>query len=112
MIRFDEKNRILIHPGVTDMRKGINGLMAMAKDIRPGDVHVFCSKDRRKVKILEICDSCCYLYEKLVFRSKFQWPSIGDSSCINLDGIMAILNSPDYVTRAELGGKSLNLKAF
>lgn len=112
MIRFDEKNRILIHPGVTDMRKGINGLMVMVKEIKPGDVHVFCSKDRRKVKILEMCENCCYLYEKLVFRAKFQWPCMGDPSRIDPEEIMAVINSPDYVTRAELGGKTLNFKAY
>lgn len=112
MLKIDDGSRILIHPGVTDMRKGVNGLMLLAKGLRQGEVHVFCSKDRRKVKILEMGESCCYLHQKVIYRSRFQWPMTGSASDIRAEEIMAILDSPDFVTRVELSGKSLNLKAF
>jgi len=56
-------------PGVTDMRCGYHRLMQIVKhkfhrDPYSGDVFLFMSRDRRKVKMIHFEKHACYLHEK------------------------------------------------
>ena len=57
MLNFASDNKIYLSLGVTDMRKGINGLSLLASDIiskrvSTGSIFVFRGKRSDKIKIL------------------------------------------------------------
>ena len=62
-----------------DMRKQINGLVALVKDYfslspQSNQVYVFVSKDKRKVKMLHWHGNGFVLLYKKLEREKFVWP--------------------------------------
>jgi transposase len=81
MFRIDEKKtpQIFIRPGVTDMRKAINGLsMIVQEEIRhdpfSGNYYAFCSRSRRLIKILYWDRNGFCLWHKRLEEDKFPWP--------------------------------------
>jgi transposase len=74
-----EKIRIYIRPGVTDFRKQINGLTLMARyrmgmDPLSGDLFVFCSRDRRKLKAVYWDRNGFCMWQKRLEKDRFPWP--------------------------------------
>lgn len=74
-----EKIRIYIRPGVTDFRKQINGLTLMARyrmgmDPLSGDMFVFCSRDRRKLKAVYWDRNGFCMWQKRLEKDRFPWP--------------------------------------
>jgi transposase len=70
---------IYIQPGVTDMRKHINGLSAwvqeqMGQDVFGGSLFLFCSRDRKRLKILYWEKNGFCLWVKRLEKDKFPWP--------------------------------------
>jgi transposase len=89
MIRFNEKP-VYICCGPTDMRKSINGLMALVKEAFSLDpfmeaIFVFCNHNRDKIKILEWDGDGFWLYFKRLERGRFRWPAAGEDAVMNLD---------------------------
>jgi len=81
MFRIDEKEnpQIFIRPGMTDMRKAINGLsMLVQEEIghNPfnGNYYAFCSRNRRLIKILYWDTNGFCLWHKRLEEDKFPWP--------------------------------------
>jgi len=71
--------RIFIKPGVTDMRKQINGLAIMIEekmklDPLNGHLYLFCNKSRRRMKILYWDRNGFCLWLKRLELDKFPWP--------------------------------------
>jgi transposase len=71
--------RIFLARGATDMRKGIDGLCALARDAvgeDPFTGHLFAFANRRRdtVKILVWDRSGFWLFMKRLERGTFQWP--------------------------------------
>ena len=92
--------------GVTDMRKSINGLMALVQSNFKLDpfseaVFVFCNRNRDRVKILEWDVDGFWLYFKRLEKGHFRWPKKGGESTMTLtDEELAVL----------LGGVRIELK--
>jgi transposase len=89
MIRFNEKP-VYICCGPTDMRKSINGLMALVKESFSLDpfmeaLFVFCNRNRDRIKILEWDGDGFWLYFKRLERGHFRWPAAGEEAVMNLD---------------------------
>lgn len=68
--------------GFTDMRKSINGLMALVQgsfnlDPFSDALFVFCNKNRDRIKILEWDTDGFWLYFKRLERGHFRWPRTG-----------------------------------
>jgi transposase len=79
MIALPTSTRVWIAAGVTDMRKGTNGLSAIvptALGERPfsGDVFVFSGKHGALVKLLWWSGDGINLYAKRLERGRFVWP--------------------------------------
>ena len=85
MIDLATVDRVRAYPGATDMRLGSYGLrkiVAADEEPRPGTLYVFCSKDRRRVRILEVCEDSVWLHECRLRRAKFEWPKAkGEPIC-------------------------------
>lgn len=65
--------------GVTDMRKGMNGLalqvqQALGRDPHAGDLYVFRGRRADLVKVLWHDDVGMNLYAKRLERGRFVWP--------------------------------------
>ena len=77
--------RVWIAAGVTDMRKGMDGLAAMVQSVlgeRPfsGDVFVFRGKRGDLVKLLWWSGDGMNLYAKRLERGRFVWPQATSGS--------------------------------
>ena len=71
--------RIWLAAGVTDMRKGMNGLalqvqQALGRDPHAGDLYVFRGRRADLVKVLWHDDLGMSLYAKRLERGRFVWP--------------------------------------
>jgi transposase len=89
MIRWDDKP-VYLCCGPTDMRKSINGLMALVQhsfslDPFSESLFVFCNKRRDRIKILEWDGDGFWVYFKRLERGRFPWPAEGDISTMILD---------------------------
>jgi transposase len=79
MLNFAANRRIFLARASTDMRRGIDTLSSMVqhqlgKDPMAGDIFVFVSKDRRRVKILVWDASGFWLCLKRLERGTFALP--------------------------------------
>ena len=75
--------------GVTDMRKSINGLMALVQNSFKLDpfadaLFVFCNRKRDRIKILEWDGDGFWLYFKRLERGRFRWPGEGEDNTMIL----------------------------
>ena len=85
MIQPPAGARLYLAAGVTDMRKGIAGLSAMAQEggrQRPSNGAVFAFRGRRgdRIKLLFWDGQGFCLYYKVLERGRFPWPSAADGS--------------------------------
>ena len=72
-------NKIYIVCGYTDMRKSIDGLMAIIQhtfDMDPfaNALYLFCGKRRDRIKALHHMKDGFILYYKRLDQGKYQWP--------------------------------------
>ena len=75
--------RVYLACGVTDMRKGISGLAALAQQVlnqNPASGAVFAFRGRRgdRIKLLMWDGQGFCLYYKVLERGRFPWPSPAD----------------------------------
>jgi len=83
--------RVYLACGGTDMRKSINGLMAIVEsgfslDPFDGALFVFCNKNRDRLKILEWDTDGFWLYFKRLEKGHFRWPAVGETATMTLTG--------------------------
>lgn len=79
MFCLNDTMRYHLCPGCTDMRKGINSLIGVAKekmcaDVRNGDVFIFISNSRRLMKLLHAEDGGMLMYVKRLEAGRFKLP--------------------------------------
>jgi transposase len=82
-------DRIYLCCGVTDMRRGINGLARMVQQILTQDPHggaIFCFRGRKGhiVKVLSHDDQGFCLFTKRLTNGCFAWPSTKDQVAVTL----------------------------
>lgn len=76
--------KIYIVTGRTDMRKSIDGLMAIIRDTYDMDpyanaVYLFCGRSRDRIKALHFeRDGFVMIYKRLDNKGRFQWPKNPD----------------------------------
>jgi len=88
MLNFGKKT-VYLCCGHTDMRKSINGLMALvsgsfALDPFAEALFVFCNRRRDRIKTLEWDTDGFWLYFKRLERGHFRWPGVGESKTMTL----------------------------
>lgn len=90
MLSFNGKT-VYLCCGHTDMRKSINGLMALVQtsfelDPFTGAAFVFCNRNRDRLKILEWDTDGFWLYFKRLEKGHFRWPQPGEAPVMTLSG--------------------------
>jgi transposase len=84
-----KNQRVYLACGGTDMRKSINGLMAIVEssfslDPFDGALFVFCNKNRDRLKILVWDGDGFWLHFKRLEKGHFRWPTVGDEATMTL----------------------------
>ena len=96
------KVRIFVRPGITDMRKQINGLAVIAEAVmnqRPfsGNLFLFCGRSRSVMKVLYWDRNGFCLWMKRLEKDRFPWPSDdGEAREIDRDQILLLLRGIDF----------------
>ncbi len=89
--------RVYLACGVTDMRKGIEGLAAIAQDVlgqKPAGGAVFAFRGRRgdRIKLLYFDGQGFCLYYKILQKGRFPWPSPADGTARLTSAQLAMLS--------------------
>lgn len=80
MISDITDKQVYLACGSTDLRKSIDGLAVLVKEVFSLDpfsqcLFVFCNRKRDKLKILQWEHNGFWLYYRRLERGKFRWPS-------------------------------------
>lgn len=94
--------QIFIRPGVTDMRKAINGLAIIAteqmeQDPLCGALFLFCNRYRRIMKALYWDQNGFCLWQKRLEKHRFPWPQTEEAArTINSGELRMLLEGIDF----------------
>lgn len=115
MIIDFSKITIFIRPGVTDMRKQINGLSIltedeMGKDSGDGSFYLFCSRNRKQLKCIYWDKNGFCLWQKKLEKDKFPWPMTQEEvQEIDLAKLKLLLSGIDFwKAHKEIKFKEMN----
>ena len=105
MLSLPTSVRVYLARGATDMRKSIDGLAAVTKEVLGSDplsghLFVFCNGRRDRIKILYWERTGFWLLHKRLERGTFAWPVPTESATAQVE-----LSSSDLA--ALLGGLDL-----
>lgn len=84
--------RVYVAPGVTDMRKSFNGLMAATREVLGADplsghLFAFCNRRRTLIKLLLWDGTGYWIFAKRLERGTFAWPKVSEGKAkISLSG--------------------------
>ena len=89
MLNIDNKIKIYLYAGTTDMRKGMHGLAMLAEEkvsekYDKEGLFVFRGKKGDRIKILWWDGQGFCLYYKCMDRGKFAWPKSGEVGIIGI----------------------------
>jgi len=104
MIPIPASTRVWLAAGVTDMRKGFNGLAALAQDVLKQDPfsgHLFVFRGRRGdlLKVIWFDGQGACLFSKRLERGRFVWPSAsGGKLVIGAAQLSMLLEGIDWRT--------------
>ena len=96
------KVAIFVRPGITDMRKQINGLSVMAeyemrKDSGSGCLFLFCSRNRKNLKCIYWDRNGFCMWQKKLEKDKFPWPMTEeDVQEITFDQLRMLIDGIDF----------------
>jgi transposase len=97
-----QEYEIYIKPGKTDMRKAIvslNEIIAyeMKKDIYSKSLFMFCSKNRKTIKIVYWDRNGFCMWQKKLEKEKFIWPKVkSEIDQISEEQLNWLLSGLDY----------------
>lgn len=102
MIVDFESVSIFIRPGITDMRKQVNGLSIivdekMNENPGSGSLYLFCNREKKLLKCLWWDRNGFCLWQKRVEKGRFPWPNTDEEARrINPDQLMMLLSGIDF----------------
>lgn len=102
MIYDLESVSIYVRPGITDMRKQINGLSVIVEEemmLNPvsGALFLFCSRNRKLLKCIYWDKNGFCLWLKRLEKDKFPWPENPEQAEeINLNQLKMILSGINF----------------
>lgn len=101
IVDFNDLN-IYIRPGITDMRKQINGLSILVEeDMKQnpfsGSLFLFCNRQRRLLKILYWDRNGFCLWLKRLEKDRFPWPADENAASeLSYDQFQWLLDGIDF----------------
>jgi len=109
------KVSIFVRPGITDMRKQINGLSILAEDemkqdSASGSLFLFCSKNRKNLKCIYWDKNGFCMWQKKLEKDKFPWPMTTEAAeQINSEQLQLLLEGIDFwKAHKEIKFKEMN----
>ena len=89
MIAAASSLNVYLAPGVTDMRKSIDGLALIVSEVLELDpfsqsLFVFCNRGRNKLKILHWQNNGFWFYYRRLEKGCFNWPAADSNDTICL----------------------------
>ena len=69
-----EGKRVMVYPGPTDFRYGIDGLSLLVGEREEGVVYAFCGKSGKSLKFLEFEKDAAWLTQAKIARGRFPFP--------------------------------------
>jgi hypothetical protein len=112
MIELKSIEHIYLHPGKTDLSLGMYGLRKLIAEPKPHCLCVFAGKSMSAIKIIETEEHACWLYQKKLFKGKFQYPSEGEESELTKEEISYIIEGVSLVARIESKDKKTNYRYY
>ena len=94
--------QIYVRPGITDMRKQINGLSVIAEEemkLNPGSgsLFLFCSRSRKLLKCIYWDKNGFCLWQKKLEKNKYPWPNTEQQAKkISQEQLGMLLNGIDF----------------
>ena len=105
MIDLNDIDKIYLFTGNTDFRLGISGLtkivLSSFQANQQGNLFVFCSKNKKAIKILEFDNTGISLYHKKLNIGKYIYHDTGMMGQINKEELKILLNGLEFVYRIE-----------
>lgn len=111
--------RVYVAPGITDMRKSFNGLVAATREVLGADplsghLFAFCNRRRTLIKMLLWDGTGFWIFAKRLERGTFAWPKVSEGEKkISLSGeeLAALLGgfAVDPSTRRRWWGRERRL---
>ncbi len=106
MLALSPRSRVYLAPGITDMRKGFNGLTGVVESVirqdpLSGHVFAFCNRRRNMIKLLCWDGSGLWVAAKRLERGTFPWPAPAEGSeeiVLEADELALILGGIDPLT--------------
>ena len=93
--------RVMVYPGPTDFRYGINGLSLLVGKREEGVVYAFCGKSGKSLKFLEFEKDAAWLTQVRISRGRFPFPKAGEARSILAEELVAIVLSALAVAKVE-----------
>lgn len=103
---------VFLAPGITDMRKSINGLSLLVKESMKqnplsGSLFVFCNRKKTILKLLYWDRNGFCLWQKTLEKDRFKWPvSTTENMTITTRELMWLVDGLDIMKLA--GHKKLS----
>jgi transposase len=94
--------QIYVKPGITDMRKQVNGLSILAEEemeLNPGsgNLFLFCSRDKKLLKSIWWDKNGFCLFQKRLEKGKHPWPDTEEQAKkINAEQLKMLLDGIDF----------------
>jgi len=102
MIKFDEFKNIYIYSECVDMRMGLNKIQLTVAlnfskiEIRHS-VFVFCSRDRKQIKIYYEDDYGSWLLQNKLHDKSFKWPKLLDNTKITKNQLIGLCKGLEVI---------------
>ena len=96
-----EGKRVMVYPGPTDFRYGVNGLSLLVGRREEGVVYAFCGKSGKSLKFLEFEKDAVWLTQVKIRHGRFPFPKSGEARSIAAEELSAIVVSALAVAKVE-----------
>lgn len=110
--------KVYLRPGATTFRLGMPGLISlilgsMKIPITEKSLFVFCSKDRKQLKLLYKEGAGVWLMQRKIHKGKFFWPdTVEDAASISYEGLQFLLKDPIPMEILRISGVADKIELY
>jgi len=104
MIDMSGVSRVMLYPGVTDMRWGMPGLIAIVGNPEPGTLYVFCGSGGRMLKMLLVEGDAISLCCRKLRKRRYLYPASGEPYATDPENLVAMVRCAALAVLCESRG--------